>query len=356
MGTISSLPAASTIDATQDYLPIDTASVATTQKINRNTFLGLSSQPLGLTDTQSPTNKTFNNTNSYTIKDGSLTLQNTASTTKQAVFSLSGITAGQTRTITLPDFNATMASLAGTETFTNKTLTSPTINSPTITNATISTDAITGYTSANNGTLFGISISSSKIPGTNISNSSITTSQIASGTITASNINFGGSGSGIWWQEIARTTLGALAASISVTGITAKKYLKVVIYATATGGTINLAYRFNSDSGNNYAWRTSANGGADSSTTATAQAYVTASTLATPFYNTMEIINVLAQEKLAYGFTNEDNVAGAGTAINRVVAGFKWANTAAQITRIDIIQTGTGNFASGSEVIVLGHD
>lgn len=61
------------------------------------------------------------------------TYYNAASTTKRFQFSGASITAGQTRVITLPDFNATMASLAGTETFTNKTLTSPSISSPTIT-------------------------------------------------------------------------------------------------------------------------------------------------------------------------------------------------------------------------------
>lgn len=53
--------------------------------------------------------------------------------TKQGRFELSGVTAGQTRVMTIPNFNGTIATLAGTETFTNKTLTSPTITSPTIT-------------------------------------------------------------------------------------------------------------------------------------------------------------------------------------------------------------------------------
>lgn len=171
--TFNQLPTANTIDAIQDILPIYTASAIATQGINRNTLLGITGSPVGNTDTQTLSNKTLGNTNSLTIKDGNLTLQNSSSTTKQAVFSLSGITAGQTRTITLPDYNATMASLVGTETLTNKTLTSPTISSPTITNATLSTDAITGFSSSTSGTLYGISVSSSKISGSVISNTTI---------------------------------------------------------------------------------------------------------------------------------------------------------------------------------------
>lgn len=177
----TALPVADSIDATQDYIPIYTNSVEATQAINRNTYLGLGSAPLGLTDSQSPTNKTFNNTNAFTIKDGSLTLQNSSSTTKQAVFSLSGITAGQTRTMTLPDYNATLASLAGTETLTNKTLTSPTINSPTITNASITADAVTGYSASTTGTIYGVSIASG-----------VLTSPTLSGTV-AGNLTFSGS-------------------------------------------------------------------------------------------------------------------------------------------------------------------
>lgn len=61
-----------------------------------------------LAGSESLTNKTLDNTNSITIKDSNFTLQNSASTTKQAVFSLSNITAGQTRTVTIPDSNTTL--------------------------------------------------------------------------------------------------------------------------------------------------------------------------------------------------------------------------------------------------------
>lgn len=54
------------------------------------------------------------------------------------------------RTWTLPDATVTLASLTGTETFTNKTLTSPTINTPTIP-ATEWTNATHAHTSAATG-------------------------------------------------------------------------------------------------------------------------------------------------------------------------------------------------------------
>lgn len=158
--TISSLPAATSIDPVNDYLPIDTASPNATNKINRNTFLALSSQPLGLTDVQSPTNKTFNNTNVYTIKDSNFTLQNSSDTTKQAVFSLSSINTATVRTYTLPNASDTLAGISATQTLANKTFIDPAINGGTVSNATILSDAIAGFTSSNSGSIYGISVSS----------------------------------------------------------------------------------------------------------------------------------------------------------------------------------------------------
>src|SRR5688572_16887100 len=62
---------------------------------------------VGTTLAQTLSNKTLGNTTVLTIKDGSLTLQNTAETTKQAIFDLSGITAGQTRSVVIPDATST---------------------------------------------------------------------------------------------------------------------------------------------------------------------------------------------------------------------------------------------------------
>ena len=59
------------------------------------------------------------------------TLVDPTDTTKKARFSAAGITGTNTRTFTLPDGNVTFASLAGTETFTNKRMTAPTITDPT---------------------------------------------------------------------------------------------------------------------------------------------------------------------------------------------------------------------------------
>ena len=158
--TINSLPVASTIDGVNDYLPIYTNTGAATQGINRNTLLNLASGPVGLTDSQTLTNKTL-----------------TSPTINGATFSgtLSGTyTIGGT-----PTFPATVVQTTTSQTLTNKTLTSPTINSPTITNATLSSDAISGYTSSTTGSIFGINVNSGVFSSSNIIvNSNITTGNL----------------------------------------------------------------------------------------------------------------------------------------------------------------------------------
>jgi hypothetical protein len=64
---------------------------------------------VGTSDTQNLTNKTLDNTNTVTLKDTLLTVQDDGDATKQAQFQASGITAGQTRTLTVPDASGTIA-------------------------------------------------------------------------------------------------------------------------------------------------------------------------------------------------------------------------------------------------------
>lgn len=181
--TINQLPTAVTIDGSADILPIYTASALATQGINRNTLLGITSGPVGLTDSQTLTNKILGNTNTLTVKDTLFTLQDDGDTTKQARFQLSGITTSTTRTFTLPDTTDTLVTLAATQTLTNKTLTSPTINTPTITNATISADTLTGFTTSNNGTIYGIAVSGGTIGTSALANASVTAAKMINGMV-----------------------------------------------------------------------------------------------------------------------------------------------------------------------------
>jgi hypothetical protein len=237
-GTTGGVAVASTIDPAVDYLLIYTNSAAATQGINRNTLLGLSSAPLGKTDSQTVSNKTLDNSNSYTALDGSFTLENTSDSTKKAVFSLSGITTGTTRTYTLPNYNATLATLAGTETLTNKTLTSPTINSPTITNASITADAITGFTTANTGSIYGMSVTAGVLASAAIAGA-VNTAAIASNAVVSGKLGLSSSYTGGVASQSNAGTAGGTMYYINLGGI---KLLWLIITASSATSTYTVTF------------------------------------------------------------------------------------------------------------------
>jgi hypothetical protein len=181
--TITALTTASGIDGAVDWIAIDRTSLGTTQKINRQTLLGVTGQPMDISSSQNVTNKTLDNTNTITLKDTLFTLQDDGDTTKQARFQLSGITTATTRTYTLPNASSTLADIATAQTFTNKTLTSPVITGGSITGTTITSDAIVGQSASTSGTVYGVSISSGTIGSAGLASSSVTTAKIAASAV-----------------------------------------------------------------------------------------------------------------------------------------------------------------------------
>jgi len=348
---ITELASIGTVDGAADVLEITDVSANTSNKTTRNQLLGITGAPVGTTDSQSISNKTIGNTNSVTALDSLLVIQSNSDQTKQAVFNAGSITTATTRTYTLPNRSDTLVTLAGTETLTNKTLTSPTIATPTITNASITADSISGFSSANNGTIYGLSVTSGQIG----------TSGIVDDAITAAKIDWASTGAngGIWWEELGRTTLSSAGDTISVTSIPARTFLKVIAVLGATGGVADAGLRFNNDSAANYSERFSSNGGADSTTTGGAQLVFRAGALVVggTGISVGEIVNFTSQEKIiSWQAGGTVTATGAATAPGRIEGAGKWANTASQITRIDVINFNVGDFAIGSTVVVLGHN
>lgn len=99
-------------------------------------------------DPQTLTNKSFRDSTTFFIDE--------IDATKRMQFQLSGISTGQTRTLTVPNSSSTLATLTGTETLTAKTLTSPVINTPNLTGGTIN-NATIGATTATTGRFTNVS-------------------------------------------------------------------------------------------------------------------------------------------------------------------------------------------------------
>ena len=140
-----------------------------------------------------------------------------------------------------------------------------------------------------------------------------------------------------FWEELASVTSGSTVTNINSGTFTAKKYLWVQVYLPSgqSAVTQNILTRFNGDSGNNYARRESANGGADGTTTSTSSCLIVRTGIQGHFINYF-IINNSANEKLVIAHMNEITAIGAGTAPFRSESVHKWTNTASQITSIDV--------------------
>jgi len=155
---LSNLDTIPSIDRTTDLLYVVDMPSGVSYKVTPNQALGFTGgNPVSTTDTQTLTNKTLTsptiNTPALTVNDNALTIQDNSDTTKKAVFELSGISAGTTRTYTLPNRSDTLVDLGSSQTLTSKTLTAPTITNPTLT-----VDTISEFTSANGVTIDGLNI------------------------------------------------------------------------------------------------------------------------------------------------------------------------------------------------------
>ena len=155
-----------------------------------------------------------------------------------------------------------------------------------------------------------------------------------------------------WWEEIGRTTLGSAGDTITVS-VTAKKYLHIRV--RAIGPNVTATLRFNSDSGSNYALRSNANDTEAASTSQTSLSIASAANVTYDFIKA-DVVNEASNEKQVIFSSTGFATAGAGTAPARKDGWGKWVNTSNQITSVDVVNAGSGDFAAGSEVIVLGHD
>ncbi len=162
--------------------------------------------------------------------------------------------------------------------------------------------------------------------------------------------------SGMWWEELGRTTLGVAGDTLSLPSLPAKKYLHLIWHCVAVTNPIQPVLRFNNDTGNNYAITYSQNYGALVTTVSQSNISVASAASLGVHAGEAKVTNVLADRKMVRAIGVSDANLGAANGSTQIDVTGKWANTSAQITRVDLINLSTGDFAIGSELIVLGHD
>jgi hypothetical protein len=253
--------------------------------------------------------------------------------------------------------SAQLASVLTDETGTgaNVFATSPTLITPKV-------DTIGESTPGNGVTVGGVGLKTGIVTGslTGALNSAgvVTKANLGSAIVDGSKVDWSATGAsgGIWWEELQRTTLGVAGDTIAVPTFTARKNLLVLWCCLPSGGTITAKTTFNADTAANYANRQSDNGAADATQVSQNSLFWDATTVNGSFYGYAYISNISTQEKIAVGQVVGRNTAGAANApIKRDHTG-KWANTAAQITSLSILNDAAGDFAAASYCVVLGHD
>ncbi len=161
------------------------------------------------------------------------------------------------------------------------------------------------------------------------------------------------------WVELGRTTLGSPGDIIDVTGLADKRYY-MILSDLGRSGLIGLRNRVGTttiDTGSNYAVRRSLNGTSDF--TGGSLTFADISEFDDTTSDIFQVVygaNLSAKEKLVTGHNVGGSVVGAGTVPIRSEGVFKWANTSAPMQSWRAFNASTGDYTSGSEVVVLGWD
>ena len=157
------------------------------------------------------------------------------------------------------------------------------------------------------------------------------------------------------WGKAGSDTLTGTGDLMTITDLPANLSNFFISHTLASGQTEPLI-TFNNDTGSNYAYRYSSDGGSDSTQTSGSNVFTHTASNTTDNSWLMYCINISAEEKLFLMWSMGSNTAGAGNAPTRREYAGKWVNTSAQITEIDATNGGTGDFLTGSNITALGSD
>ena len=166
----------------------------------------------------------------------------------------------------------------------------------------------------------------------------------------------GGGGGGIGgWVELARTTLGSVGDTITVSSLSNKRYY-MILSSQLNSGAIYSRLTMNNDTGSSYAFRRNIDNGGDANGISQSSIADITNTATYPYLFVGYVSNYSTKEKLVQILSVGQNTAGAANAPTRTENVAKWTNISNAINRFDLNNTGSGDFDTNSEVVVLGWD
>lgn len=158
-----------------------------------------------------------------------------------------------------------------------------------------------------------------------------------------------------WTKNGTPTTLGSSASSISISDLTAKKFLVLLFNHFPSGNVDDPDLTVDVGSTGDYAFRSQDDGGADASSTSQDHYRVDSGNNTYTRFHISYIVNISGEEKLGIGLTMR-TLAGATNVPSRKERYWK-VDTSTDSSQIGTITiTPTGNMATGSNISVLGTD
>lgn len=160
------------------------------------------------------------------------------------------------------------------------------------------------------------------------------------------------------WELLCENALAVSGTSISCSNFDERRFLMVTVETRLVTSGLDIGIQFNGDTGNNYAWRKSANGGADTTAINDNNCLTQNPSASMNQLHTLYINNNLASEnKALYGTVVNSGASGAGNLAGRMEIACKWANTTDQITTITVMRdAGTGSYDTDTRIKVWGYD
>ena len=159
------------------------------------------------------------------------------------------------------------------------------------------------------------------------------------------------------WAKNGSTTLSSTGDTITVSSLTANKTNQFLLHALESSSlTTNHNLTFNNNSGSVYARRIASNGNADTTSVNRANIPISNASYGEHLI-VMYVCSVPNEEKLMMSFSCAKSANGAGNVVSRDENFAKFVPSPdANITRVDINNSYTGDYASGSNLSALGSE
>ena len=156
------------------------------------------------------------------------------------------------------------------------------------------------------------------------------------------------------WAKNGTTTLSGTADVITVDSLSDNKFL-MILNNVFSSGKAKLEPTLNNDTGSNYAARYELDGATDATLTSEVDFVNTTGGFTNGLtFHVQYLINISTEEKLLISHSCEVETTGAATAPRRREYVGKWVNTSDAVSRYDVVNVTTGDFAADSNSTVLG--